>query len=128
MNQTIIIGNLTKDPELRSTSSGVSVCAFTVAVNRQGANGDNAATFFDVSAWREMGEACARYLRKGNKVAVVGEVSASAYTSRDGKAHASLRLTARNVEFLTPKQQQREDDCADDAGFMTLPDDVDCPF
>ena len=128
MNQTMIIGNLTKDPELRSTSSGVSVCAFTVAVNRQSANGDNSATFFDVSAWRETGEACARYLRKGNKVAVVGEVSASAYMSKDGKAHASLRLTARNVEFLTPKQQPREDNYEDDTGFMTLPDDVDCPF
>lgn len=128
MTQTIIIGNLTKDPELRSTSSGVSVCGFTVAVNRQGAKGESATTFFEVSAWREMGETCARYLRKGNKVAVAGEVSASAYTSRDGKAHASLRLTARNVEFLTPKQQPREDDLADDAGFMTLPDDVDCPF
>lgn len=128
MNQTVIIGNLTKDPELRSTSSGVSVCGFTVAVNRQVAKGESATTFFDVSAWREMGEACARYLRKGNKVAAIGEVSASAYTSRDGKAHASLRLSARNVEFLTPKQQPREDDSADDTGFMTLPDDADCPF
>lgn len=109
MNRLTIIGNLTRDPELRSTQSGVSVCSFTVAVNRkqsaaQRQNGQQPeADYFNVSAWRELGENCAKWLIKGRKVAVTGPVSVRAYTRNDGSAGASLELQAQEVEFLTPK-------------------------
>lgn len=111
MNKVMIIGNVTKDPELRTTQSGISVCSFNVAVNRrQGANAEHPeADFFKVTAWRQLGENCARYLAKGRKVAVVGSVSASAYTGNDGQAKASLEITADDVEFLTPKGEAKEE-------------------
>ena len=88
MNKLTIIGNLTRDPELRTTSAGVNVCDFTVAVNRRqrrdAQNGQPEADFFRVSAWRERGELCAKYLAKGRKVCVVGPVSVRTYTGNDG--------------------------------------------
>ena len=109
MNSLYIIGNLTRDPELRTTQNGVSVASFTVAVNRrltaqQKANGQQAeADFFRVTAWRELGELCAKYLAKGRKVCVIGPVSVSTYTGNDGITRASLEVTANNVEFLSPR-------------------------
>lgn len=106
MNKVFIVGNLTRDPELRSTRDGISVCSFTVAVNRRVRNaeaGQPEADFFRVTAWRQLGENCAKYLAKGRKVFVTGSVSASAYTAQDGSARASLEVTADDVEFLTPR-------------------------
>lgn len=100
MNRLVIIGNLTHDPELRSTTSGISVCTFTVAVNRRGR--DQGVDYFRVTAWRELGELCSKFLMKGRKVCVVGSVSVNAYQTRDGKANASLEVTAQEVEFLSP--------------------------
>lgn len=107
MNKLTIIGNLTRDPELRSTAAGVSVCSFTVAVNRarRRQDGQEQADYFRVSAWRELGENCAKWLVKGRKVAVVGPVSVSTYTGQDGKTYANLEVLAQDVEFLTPGGQ-----------------------
>lgn len=108
MNKLTIIGNLCKDPELRTTTSGISVCSFTVAVNRrqtaaQRQSGQQAkADYFRVSAWRELGENCGKWLIKGKKVCVVGPVSVSTYTGQDGKTYANLEVTAQDVEFLSP--------------------------
>lgn len=108
MNKLTIIGNLTRDPELRTTQSGVSVCSFTVAVNRrqtaaQRQSGQQAeADYFRVSAWRELGENCGKWLIKGKKVCVIGPVSVSTYTGQDGKTYANLEVTAQDVEFLSP--------------------------
>ena len=107
MNKLTIIGNLTRDPELRTTSAGVNVCDFTVAVNRRqrrdAKNGQPEADFFRVSAWRERGELCAKYLAKGRKVCVVGPVSVRTYTGNDGTTRASLEVTADEVEFLSSR-------------------------
>lgn len=112
MNKVFLIGNLTRDPEMRTTQSGVSVCSFTIAVNRRRANnaeaGQPEADFFRISAWRQLGDICSRYLAKGRKVAVVGTVSASAYVGNDGQARASLEVTADDVEFLTPRGESGE--------------------
>ena len=117
MQQLMIIGNLTKDPELRTTTTGLSVCSFTVAVNRRQTQQQRQnhqqpeADYFRVSAWRERGEVCAKYLSKGKKVCVIGTVAASAYTTSKGEAAASLEVTADEVEFLSPRdesQAQRE--------------------
>ena len=106
MNKLTIIGNLTRDPELRTTPNGVSVCDFTVAVNRRNRRDDQGqpeADFFRVSAWRERGELCAKYLAKGRKVCVIGPVSVRTYTGSDGATRASLEVTADEVEFLSSR-------------------------
>lgn len=108
MNKLFIIGNLTTDPELRTTPNGVSVCTMNVAVNRRysGSNGERTTDFFRVTAWRQLGELCSRYLAKGRKISVVGEVTARAYTAKDGSPRASLEITADEIEFLTPRGDQ----------------------
>ena len=108
MNKLFIVGNLTRDPELRTTSSGISVCSFTVAVNRRRSANNTAANqpeadFFRVSAWRQLGENCSKYLAKGRKVAVTGSVTVNTYQGTDGTTRASLEVTADDVEFLSPK-------------------------
>lgn len=108
MNKTTIIGNLTKDPESRTTQDGKNVCNFTVAVNRRqkDQNGNTIADFFRVSAWSKLGENCQKYLAKGRKVGVVGAVSTHPYTDNQGNARANLELFAEEVEFLSPVGQQ----------------------
>ena len=110
MNHTVIIGNLTGDPESRTTQSGVNLCTFTVAVNRrQTANaGQPEADFFRVTAWRQLADICQKYLAKGRKVAVAGKVSANAFIARDGNPRAALELQADDVEFLTPQQETQQ--------------------
>ena len=111
MNKVTIIGNLTRDPELRTVRDGISVCSFTVAVNRRIRNaeaGQPEADFFRVTAWRGLGENCSRYLAKGRKVAVTGSVSVSTYTGNDGTTRATLEVTADDVEFLSPRGEGGE--------------------
>ncbi|MBQ6383197.1 MAG: single-stranded DNA-binding protein [Clostridia bacterium] len=108
MNKLIIIGNLTRDPELRTTPSGDSVCSFTVAVNRRtrrDAQNQPEADFFRVSAWRVLGENCAKYLAKGRKVFVSGPVSVRTYQAQDGSTRASLEVNAEDVEFLSSRNE-----------------------
>lgn len=108
MNKLTIIGNLTRDPELRTVRDGISVCSFTVAVNRRNsrqsaANGQPEADFFRVTAWRQLGENCAKFLAKGRKVCVIGPVSANTYTANDGSTRVSLEVQADDVEFLSSR-------------------------
>ena len=126
MNKIILIGNLVRDPETRTTSTGISLCSFTVAVNRRKQEGkDQEADFFRVTAWRQLGELCQKYLAKGRKVAVVGSVSVSTYEGRDGVARASLEVTADEVEFLSPRQEA----AGSMDGFTEVEDDFsDLPF
>lgn len=104
MNKVTIIGNLTKAPELRTTTAGVTVCGFTVAVNRPKTQGnqDPGADFFNVNAWRGLGETCAKYLDKGKKVCVIGRVSLRTWENED-RHGASLEVLAEDVEFLSPR-------------------------
>jgi single-strand DNA-binding protein len=118
MNKLHIIGNLVRDPELRTTTTGKDVCSFTVAVNRRNKKeGEPDADFFRVTAWNERGKLCEQYLSKGKKVSVVGSVSVNVYTKNDGTAAASLEVNAEDVEFLSPR----------DGGFVPVQDDDD-PF
>ena len=104
MNRITIIGNLTRDPELRMTSNGIPVCSMTVAVNRRRRAQEAQETdYFNVTTWRQMAESCAQYLTKGKRVAVSGAVSMRTYEGRDGRLHASLEIQAEEVEFLTPR-------------------------
>lgn len=106
MNKCTIIGNLTRDPETRITQSGLSVTSFTVAVNGRSKQGEQSQTdYFRVTAWRQLGENCQKYLAKGRKVCVIGPVAVRTYQSNDGGTRASLEITAEDVEFLTPKSE-----------------------
>lgn len=101
MNKLMIIGNLTKEPVLRTTQAGKQVCNFTVAVNRHQKDQSGVADFFSISAWNQLAENCAKYLDKGRKVAVTGEVSVSTFQGNDGKTHAQMNVMASEVEFLS---------------------------
>ena len=111
MNKIILIGNLVRDPELRTTPNGYTVCDFTIAVNKRrsgqqqqnAAPGQNDADFFRVSAWRQLGENCAKYLAKGRKVFVSGPLSARTYQANDGTTRVSLEVSADDVEFLSSR-------------------------
>ncbi|MDO4571818.1 MAG: single-stranded DNA-binding protein [Clostridia bacterium] len=141
MNKITLIGNLTRDPEVRSTPNGVTVCTFTIAVNRRFASqgGERQTDFFRINAWRQLGETCARYLSKGRKVAVIGELQARTYTANDGATRMSLDVSADEVEFLSPRgseegggaaapaQRPAAAETPDLAGFSEIQDD-DIPF
>ena len=139
MNKLTIIGNLTRDPESRTTPNGNNVCTFTVAVNRRRSQNSNQpeADFFRVSVFGVVGENCQRYLAKGRKVAVVGRVSASAFQGQDGSPRASLEVFAEDVEFLssrsdvgaayTPAAPASKPAAPADNGFKEV-DDEDLPF
>ena len=119
MNKIILIGNLTRDPELKTTPNGYSVCEFTIAVNDRNArrqpNGQESAQFFRISAWRQLGENCQRYLAKGRKVFVSGPLTARTYQANDGTTRVSLEVQADDVEFLS----SRNDDQA--GGYAPAP-------
>lgn len=106
MNNLIIIGNLTADPEMRTIPNGKTVANFTVAVSRRGDK--DKTDFFRCAAWNKTGEVCGQYLSKGKKVCVTGEVSARAYTDKQGDAKASLEVLVAEVEFLSPRSEERE--------------------
>ena len=110
MNKVWLIGNLTRDPELSETNSGIAVCRFGLAVNRQYASsdGERETDFFQVTAWRGTGENVARYCKKGHKVAVVGSIQMRSYEDREGVKRTAVDIVAQDVEFLT--QRARDDD------------------
>ena len=105
--QTIIIGRLGRDPEMRYTANGTAVTNFSVAVSRKFTGKDGQVVektkWFRVTAWGKLAELCNEYLEKGRLVLVEGEIDASAYTNQAGEPAASLELTAREVKFLGGK-------------------------
>ena len=105
MNKIMLIGNLTRDPESGSTQNGVNFTRFQIAVNRPFTNsaGERVADYFDIIAWRQLAERCAKYLFKGNKVGINGSVQRRQYEDRDGIKRTSFDVVADEVEFLTPR-------------------------
>lgn len=108
MNKVFLIGNLVRDPEVRATQSGISVCNFTVAVNRRfkKENGEQETDFLNVIAWRQLAELCGKYLAKGRKVAVTGSIQTRTYEAKDGNKRTAWDIVANEVEFLSPQNQQ----------------------
>lgn len=111
MNKVILIGNLTRDPELSETPNGVAVCRFSVAVSRDyaGKDGNRETDFFNITVWRGLAENCGKYLKKGNKVAIVGSLQTRSYEDKDGIKRNVTEIVASEVEFLTPKNAQGSD-------------------
>jgi single-strand DNA-binding protein len=124
MNKLMITGNLTKDPEKRVTPQGITVCSFTVAVNRRRGQ-DQETDYFRVTTWRELAESCGKFLNKGRKVCVVGSVSVSTYQTQTGETRANMDVTAQEVEFLSPanKDQQTENKPNAVKGYVEVTDD-----
>ena len=105
MNKVYLIGNLTRDPEMRSTSTGIPVCNFSIAVNRRKrADGQQETDFFNIVAWRQLAELCRRYLAKGRKVAVSGSIQTRTYEAQDGSKRSAFDIVADEVEFLSSAQ------------------------
>lgn len=103
MNKVVLIGNLTRDPELQTTNGGVSVCRFSLAVSRRFANseGEREADFINITVWRNQAENCHKYLKKGSKCAVVGRIQTSSYDAPDGSKRYTTDVVADEVEFIS---------------------------
>lgn len=105
MNKAIIVGRITKDPELRTTASGVPSVNFTVAVNRpfKNQNGENEADFINVVVWRKQAENVSKYTSKGSLVGVEGRIQTRSYDAQDGSKRYVTEIVADNVSFLGSK-------------------------
>lgn len=104
MNKVFLIGNLTREPELSSTASGVALCRLGIAVNRNYTNseGNRETDFFNITTWRGLAERCGKYLHKGSKIAIVGNLQMRSYEV-NGEKRTTIDIIAEDVEFLSPK-------------------------
>lgn len=104
INQVILMGNLTRDPELRTTSGGQSVCSFSLAINRSWTGSDgstqDAVDFFDVVAWGKLGELVNQYMSKGRRCLITGRLSTSSWEAQDGSKRKRVEVVASDVTFL----------------------------
>jgi len=102
MNKVILIGNLTRDPELTTTTNGISICRFSVAVSRRYTNseGEREADFVNIVVWRNLAENCHKFLRKGSKAAIVGSLQSRSYDAQDGSKRYVTEVVAEEVEFV----------------------------
>ena len=123
LNKVVLIGRLTKEPELRYTSTGVPVTTFFLAVNRNYTNqqGEREADFIPITVWRGLAENCAKYLAKGRLVAVSGKIQTRSYDGEDGKRRYTWEVVADHVQFLEWSEKQE----TDAPGFenVDVPDD-----
>ena len=105
MNKAILIGRLTKDPELRTTPTGRNVCQFSVAVSRNftDANGEREADFINCVVWDKQAENLVKYQKKGNQIAVEGRIQTRNYDDKDGKKVYVTEILASNISFLDSK-------------------------
>ncbi len=105
MNKVLLVGNLTRDPELSTVgANNASVCRFAIAVNRR-VSGNQETDFYNVTAWRALGENCAKFIKKGSKVAICGDIQIRNYEDKEGNKRTSVEVTATDVEFLNRKDE-----------------------
>lgn len=114
LNRTILIGRLTKDPELRYTPTGVAVCQFTLAVDRPFTReGERETDFIPIVTWRQLAETCANYLRKGRLTAVEGRIQIRNYENNEGRKIYVTEVIADNVRFLESNRNSSNDEPID---------------
>lgn len=134
MNKVLLVGNLTKDPELTTTTNGISVCRFSIAVSRRyvGANGERETDFINIVVWRGQAENCHKYLKKGSKCGIVGTLQTRSYDAQDGSKRYVTEVVADEVEFISTNRNQdgtsREDAPAEDVTELKPIDDDSLPF
>ena len=131
MNKVIMVGNLARDPELTTTSNGVAVCRFAIAVSRRYSNaeGERETDFLNIVVWRNLGENCHKFLKKGSKVGVVGNIQSRSYDAQDGSKRYVTEIVAEEVEFLSTKQSDDQPKASNDEVAKLQPiDDDGLPF
>lgn len=117
LNNVVLIGNLTRDPELRYTPSGLPVCTLRLAVSRNFPNqqGEIEADFFNVVVWRNQAEKSAEYLSKGRQIAINGKLRSRSWETADGQRRSAVEVVADRVVFLG-RRERREEDLDDTTG------------
>ncbi len=117
MNKVILVGNLTRDPELITTANGVSLCRFSLAVQRRfaGPDGEREADFVNIVVWRGQADNCYKYLKKGSKCGVVGSLQTRSYDAQDGTKRYSTDVVAEEVEFLSTKGSSNAEEISEPA-------------
>ncbi len=108
-NRVMLAGNLVRDPELRVTQNGVPVCSFSIAVNRVRSKSE-AVDFFNVSAWRELGETVANYKKKGDPILVEGRLQYRTWEAQDGTKRSAVDVVADNIQFLGRSHNPQPDE------------------
>lgn len=129
MNRATLVGRLTKEPELRATTSGVSVCSFTIAVDRRfKQEGQPSADFIPVVAWRGQADNCGKYLTKGSQVAVCGSIQTRTYDDKNGKKVHITEVVADEVQFLSKGSNETENPLKMAEEMFSPAEDEDVPF
>lgn len=151
LNKVILMGNMTRDPELRQTASGVSVCSFSIAVNRPYKSGEQQAVdFIDCVAWRQAAEFVSRYFRKGSSIIIDGHIETRSYTDRVGNKRTAVEIIVNEASFGANKATEGENSAPsaqtaahptdntpytptaytahNNAAFEEIPDDESLPF
>lgn len=130
MNKIILIGRLTKDPELNYTNSGKAVCKFTLAVNRpfSGQGGESQADFINIVVWNKPAENSAKYLAKGRQCAVEGRLQIRSYEADDGTRKYVTEVVANNVQFLGSGNSSEKSSTPSEIGEEVYMPDEDLPF
>ncbi len=105
MNKALLVGNLTRDPEYTTTTSGVAMCRFSIAISRRytNASGERETDFLNIVTWRGLADNCHKFLRKGSKVGVVGTIQTRTYDAQDGSKRYATDIVADEVEFLNTR-------------------------
>lgn len=116
MNRIILIGRLTRDPEIKYVGEGTAMARFTLAVDRPYTNkgGERETDFINIVAWRRLAEICADYLAKGRLTAVEGRLEIQSYTNSEGEQRKAAQVVADNVRFLEPKPKEENTGISDD--------------
>ena len=148
-NKVILIGNMTADPELKQTTGGISVCSFSIAINRRFAKADQnqqTVDFINIVTWRQSAEFVSRYFKKGNPILVCGQLQTRSWTDAQGQKRYATEVVADEVSFVAPSNQAGAPgmpgngayapdaygvpsfNSAAGAGFEEVPNDGDLPF
>lgn len=131
MNKAILVGRLTRDPELKTTANGTNVCSFSVAVNRRykNAEGNYDADFINCTAWRQTAEFVSKYFTKGRMIGVVGSIQTRNYDDKDGKKVYVTEVAADEVHFVESKGDNNNTAPVADVNDFAPIDDTDgLPF
>ncbi len=119
-NKVILIGNMTADPELKQTASGISVCSFSIAINRRFTKGDQnqqTVDFINIVTWRQNAEFVSRYFKKGNPILICGQLQTRKWTDTQGQARVATEVVADEVSFVAPAAQNGAAPAAGNAGY-----------
>ena len=149
-NKVILIGNMTADPELKQTTGGISVCSFSIAINRRFAKAEQnqqTVDFINIVTWRQSAEFVSRYFKKGNPILVCGQLQTRSWTDAQGQKRYATEVVADEVSFVAPSGQAGAPgmpgatgaytpdaygvpsfNSAAGAGFEEVPNDGDLPF